>query len=89
MKIKKEKNIPSIEFYKVLEKESLSFYDLDNTFIVFESYDNLVYLVCSNVNLSILLYNLNDEKKYVKLKMLIKISFKILDIIMIKGKKEI
>ena len=68
MKIKKEKNIPSIEFYKVLEKESLSFYDLDNTFIVFESYDNLVYLVCSNVNLSILLYNLNDEKKICEIK---------------------
>ena len=68
LKNKKEKNIPSIEFYKVLGNEFLSFYDLDNTFIVFESYDNLIYLVCSNENLSILLYNLDDEKKICEIK---------------------
>ena len=63
MKNKKENKIPSITFYKILENESLSFYDIDNTFIVFESYDNLIYLVYSNENLSIVLYNLVDEKK--------------------------
>jgi len=65
LKNKKENKIPSITFYKILENESLSFYDIDNTFIVFESYDNLIYLVYSNENLSIVLYNLVDEKKII------------------------
>ena len=68
LKNKKENKIPSITFYKILENESLSFYDIDNTFIVFESYDNLIYLVYSNENLSIVLYNLVDEKKIFEIK---------------------
>jgi len=65
---KKEKKIPSISFYKILEKESLSFYDLENSFIVFESYYNLIYLVYSKENLSIVLYSLDDEKKISEIK---------------------
>ena len=68
LKNKKENKIPSITFYKILENESLSFYDIDNTFIVFESYDNLIYLVYSNETLSIVLYNLVDEKKICEIK---------------------
>ena len=68
LKNKKENKIPSITFYKILENESLSFYDIDNTFIVFESYDNLIYLVYYNENLSIVLYNLVDEKKIFEIK---------------------
>jgi WD40 repeat protein len=51
-----------------LGNEFLFFYELDYTFIVFESYYNLIYLVCSNENLSILLYNLDDEKKICEIK---------------------
>ena len=68
LKNKKEKEVPSIEFYKVLENESLSFYELYNSFIIFESYVRLIYLVYSKVNLSIVFYNLDDEKKICEIK---------------------
>ena len=52
-----------IYFLKNLVKDSYTDYDSDNTFDVFLSINNILFLIYSNKKKSIISYNLNDNKK--------------------------
>ena len=64
------KNNKSIEnlYYQNLIKDSYSHYNLDNSFIVFTSINNILYLIYSTKNLSIISYNLIDNIKINEIK---------------------
>ena len=56
-------NIKYIEYSKDLIKDSYVDYNLDNTFCIFKSINNILYLIYSNEKNSIISYNLVDDKK--------------------------
>ena len=66
-KIKKDKNSIDLN-YKDITKDSYSYYKLDNSFIVFKSINNILYLIYATQNISIILYNLIDNKKINEIK---------------------
>ena len=55
-------------FDKNLIEDSYSYYKLDNTFIAFNSIDNILYLIYSNKKYFIIFYNLIDNKKINEIK---------------------
>ena len=57
-----EKKIYSLKFSKVLIKDLYIDYCLDNIFCLFKSIYNILYLIYSNENLSIISYDLIDNK---------------------------
>ena len=62
-------NYNEINFIKDLIKDSDVYYSfLDNTFCVFESIDQILYLVYGNINRSIILFNIIDSKKMNEIK---------------------
>ena len=67
-------NIPNrkntiINFHsEILIKDSYTKYEIENTFIVFNSIDNILYLIYSNKNFSIISFNLEDNKKINEIK---------------------
>ena len=61
-------NPPSIELLSDLVNNSFSIFPLDNSFIVFKSIDNLIYIIYSTVNKSIICYNLNDQKETIEIR---------------------
>ena len=56
-----------IEFNSSLG-QSYTEYQLDNTFIVFTSLENITAIIYANINLSIISYNLNDNKRIIEIK---------------------
>lgn len=66
---KKNLNISKIEFSQVITNDSYSYWCVDNTFITFHSFkNNILYLIYSNVNNSIILYNLEKKQKINEIK---------------------
>ena len=61
-------NIKNIEHSKDLIIDSYVDYNLDNTFCVFKSINNILYLIYSNENNSIITFNLIDDKKINEIK---------------------
>ena len=57
----------NIKNYLKLTDDSHSFFSFNNTFCVFNSIDNILYLVYSN-KLSIISYNLFEQKKMIEIK---------------------
>ena len=45
-----------------------AYIDLDNTFIIFKSINNILYLIYSSINKSIICYDLNNFKKINEIK---------------------
>ena len=68
------KNKNNEQFYNdkkceiIITKDSYVYLVQDNTFIVFKSINDILYLVYSNENKSIIFYNLIDFKKIIELK---------------------
>ena len=56
------------KLYKDLTKDSFCTLDLDNSFIVFNSIDNILYLIYSNEEKSIISNNIIDNKKINEIK---------------------
>ena len=61
-------NPNNIQLLNNLTKDSYSDYALDNTFTVFNSIDNIIYLIYSNIKKSIIVYNIIDNKKINEIK---------------------
>jgi hypothetical protein len=57
-----------IQHFKDLVNDSYSFCYLDNTFIVFKSIDDILYVIYTNKNISIISYDLIDNKKIITIK---------------------
>lgn len=55
-------NQNQIKFLKDIANDSNTRYFLDNAFSVFKSIDNILYLIYTNKNKSIINYNLSDNK---------------------------
>lgn len=66
--IENYENPNDIQFLNNIVNDSNTKYALDNTFTVFKSIDNLIYLVYSNRNKSIITYDLIDNKKIKEIK---------------------
>jgi len=70
--LKKDKfnnlNPENIEFIIDLKIDSYCNINLDNTFNVFKSINNILYLIYTNKNKSIISYNLIDNKKIIEIK---------------------
>ena len=67
-KIENKFNPNNIQLLNNLTKDSYSDYTLDNTFTVFNSINNIIYLVYSNIKKSIIAYNIIDYKKINEIK---------------------
>jgi len=67
-KIKSNQNPKDISFSNDLIEDSYANNNLDNTFSVFKSINNILYLIFSNENRSIISYNLIDNKKINEIK---------------------
>jgi len=61
-------NPKNIQFLKEITKDSYSDYTLDNTFCVFNSIDNILYLTYATKYKSIIFYNLINEQKINEIK---------------------
>ena len=57
------KNIPNLNLFYEIKEESYINEDLDNTFIIFYSIDNILYLIYSTNKKSIISYDLNNFQK--------------------------
>jgi WD40 repeat protein len=68
LKFDKESNPQSIELLSDLVDNSFSLNTLDNSFIVFKSIDNIIFIIYSTVNKSIICYNLNDQKETIEIR---------------------
>ena len=64
----KESNPQSIELFSDLIENSFSIFPLDNSFIVFKSIDNIIFIIYSTENKSIICYNLNDQKETIEIR---------------------
>ena len=66
--LKNNSKCKSINFLNDIENDSYAYSSLDNTFTVFKSIDNILYLIYSNKNKSIISYNLikNNKEKQIK-----------------------
>ena len=58
----------NIEFSKDLIYDSYTNERLDNTFIIFKSIDNIFYLIYTNLDNFIFIYDLIDNKKMIEIK---------------------
>lgn len=59
---KEDSNPENIQFSKNLTKDAFSYYSFDNTFDLFKSVDDIIYMIYTNKNRSIISYNLlNNE----------------------------
>ena len=58
----------NLKFEKDLTKDSYVYLVQDNTFVVFKSINNILYIIYSNEKKSIILYNLIDNKKMNEIK---------------------
>ena len=58
----------NIEFVKDLAKDSYAYFILENTFTIFKSINDILYLIYSNENKSIISYDLIENKKINEIK---------------------
>ena len=59
---KEDSNPENIQFSKNLTKDAFSYYSFDNTLDLFKSFDDIIYMIYTNKNRSIISYNLlNNE----------------------------
>ena len=65
---KPKKDAEKIQYISDLTKESYSYFYLDNTFTVFNSIDNILYLIYGTINKSIISFNLLENKKVIEIK---------------------
>ena len=65
---RKEINPLKIQYLKDIAKDSYSYFYLDNTFAVFKSRDNILYLIYSTKDMSIISYNLIENKIIIEIK---------------------
>jgi len=63
-----KKDVENIQYIGDLTKESYSYFYLDNTFTVFNSIDNILYLIYGTINKSIIACNLLENKKVIEIK---------------------
>ena len=61
-------NPKDIQLLSNIIDDSYAYTDLDNTFTVFKAMNNILYLIYSNKNKSIICYDLNEQKKIEELK---------------------
>ena len=57
-----------IEFFNNITKDSYAYGGVDNTFSIFESIDNIIYLIYANEKLSIICYDLIKDQKINEIK---------------------
>ena len=57
-----------MEFLQNLSEDSYSYYDIDNTFCIFKSINNIYYLIYANEYNSIISYNVIENKKIIEIK---------------------
>ena len=57
-----------IQYKNDLAKDSFSQYDYDNVFTVFKSLNNILYLIYTNINKSIIFYDIVDNKSIKEIK---------------------
>ena len=67
-KIDKNQNPKGIKLSQTVSTDSYADYGLDNTFTIFKSINNLLYLIYSTKNCSIIGYNLNTNNKTIEIK---------------------
>ena len=67
-RIFEKKNPEDIKFFKELINDSYSHYDLDNTFTVFKSINEILTLIYANKNKSIISYDISNNKKIKEIK---------------------
>ena len=63
-----KRDINDIKLLNDLTKDSYSDYILDNTFTLFKSIDDIIYLIYSNINKSIISYDILKYKKTMEIK---------------------
>ena len=68
MNLDKNPTFKNFKFYKDLTIDSYCNLDLGNSFIVFNSIDDILYLIYSNEKKSIISYNIIDNKKAIEIK---------------------
>jgi len=70
LKIRKNNILTPINFkyLKDLVNDAYTHLYIDNTFILFKSIDDLIYIIYSNNKKSIIAYNLIDNKKIIEIK---------------------
>ena len=61
-------NINKIQFLTDIDKDSYALFGLDNTFCIFNSINNILYIIYTNINYSIISYNLIQNKKINEIK---------------------
>ena len=66
--LKNNSGAKSINFLNDITNNSNTYTSLDNTFSVFKSIDNILYLIYSNKKKSIISYNLNNNKEIKEIK---------------------
>ena len=66
--IKSNSNIKSINYLFDVTKDSFTFSGLDNTFSVFKAINNIIYIIYSDVNNSIICINLDNNQKMCEIK---------------------
>ena len=72
-----------MNFFFDIVNDSFGYTDLDNSFIVFKSINNIIYVIYSTINKSIICYDLNKQKIAKKIKIHIINILQILDVLMI------
>ena len=65
---KKEPSPLKVQYLDDITKDSFSYFYLDNTFTVFNSVDNILYLIYASKNRSIIAYNLIENKRIIEIK---------------------
>ena len=68
IKLLNKTNIKNISFLKDLAKDAYAYSDLDNTFNIFKSIDDILFLIYTNDNKSITSYNLINNQKLNEIK---------------------
>ena len=61
-------NFNKIYFFKNIDNDAYSQYIKDNSFIVFKSLNDIIYLIYTNINKSIISFNLINQKKICEIK---------------------
>ena len=61
-------DLNKIDFFKNIDNDAYSKYIKDNSFIVFKSLNDIIYLIYTNINMSIICFNLIDQKKICEIK---------------------
>ena len=63
-----DQNPENIQYLKDVTNDSFSYFYLDNTFTVFNSVNNILYLIYGTKDKSIISYNLMENKKVIEIK---------------------